>query len=126
MVPSTFMGGGSALSGDLSVVEAGLYDYRNTLDILHRAFAQVGHHRVWYGDTCFCDFCGGKGSERGKACNYCKGEGMRPSSVGLDERTNECTCSKPKVAWDSGYPFCATCAGKISDDKISKGALMSE
>jgi hypothetical protein len=80
MTPVVRIGCGTALNGDLSIVETGLQDYRTTMDILHRAIAMLGHHCVWFGATCFCDFCSGKGTSRGESCTYCEGTGARPTS----------------------------------------------
>jgi hypothetical protein len=77
MQPHVSVTSGATLLGDLSDVEAGLYEYRTLLDALHWLRASTSHVTIWGDDACPCDHCGAKGDNRGTKCETCDGKGKR-------------------------------------------------
>jgi hypothetical protein len=77
MHPVVTLGGGRNLSGDLSLVEAGLFEYRSVLDGLHYLKAASASLRIYPDGVCPCDRCRTEGKVRGVECDDCKGEGKR-------------------------------------------------
>ena len=73
MVARVYVGSGKAMSGSMSDVEHGLYEYRLVVDALHYCEAQLGELRIWGDGDCPCDPCKGTG----KGCTFCGGTGQR-------------------------------------------------
>lgn len=68
---------GSALMGNLSDVERGLFDYRTVVKALHFLVNETCHLRVYPDGRCPCGHCGASGSIKGSPCKNCNGEGKR-------------------------------------------------
>ena len=76
LIPEARIGSSRGLPSDTATALVVLADAQATIVRAMSALILLGPVRVWVDDAP-CDYCGGKGNDRGTPCARCEGKGTR-------------------------------------------------